>query len=259
MSLHVERRGATALVTLDNPKARNAFTPEIREGMGQALATIRADADIRAVVITGAGGCFCAGGDIRGMAAVSEPDGAVARSRVHDIQRWMAELITLDRPVIAAVDGPAYGAGFSLALAADIVLASTRARFSLSFMKMGLIPDCGIFFTLPRVVGVQRAKELMLTAREVDAEEARALGIAMELHEPEQLLPRALALAERFATASPLAVSLCKRIVTPGGELASLLEAEANAQALALGSVYHRGAVQRFLAKQPPAFQWPKE
>ncbi|MFO1220029.1 MAG: enoyl-CoA hydratase/isomerase family protein [Burkholderiaceae bacterium] len=258
MSVQFERRGSTALITMASPATRNAFTPEICDGLSAAVAAVRADAAVRAVVITGSGGCFCAGGDIRGMREAQTADSEARRARMHAIQRWMAELITLDRPVIAAVDGPAYGAGFSLALAADIVVATPRARFCMVFMRMGLVPDCGAYYLLPRVVGAQRAKELMLSAREVGADEALRLGIAMELHAPEQLLPRALALAESFAQASPLAVSFVKRAMHDPGALADVLDAEANAQALAMGSAAHHDAVKRFLDKQPLAFQWPQ-
>jgi enoyl-CoA hydratase/carnithine racemase len=159
--------------------------------------------------------------------------------------------------VVAAVDGAAYGAGFSLALAADFVLVTPRARFCMVFMRVGLVPDCGATYTLPRVVGAQRARELFLSAREVDAQEALTLGIAMERHEPAQLLPRALALADSFAGASPLAVSLVKRMGQDPGAMEAAFEAEANAQALCFQTTPHREAVQRFLDKQPLAFQWP--
>jgi 2-(1,2-epoxy-1,2-dihydrophenyl)acetyl-CoA isomerase len=258
MTVQFERQGATAVLTLASPATRNAFTAEIRQGLEDGIAQTRADPDIRALVITGSGGVFCAGGDIRGMAGVSSNDGAAWRTRMHGTQRWMAELLALDKVVIAAVDGPAYGAGFSVALAADFVLASSRARFCMSFMKLGLVPDCGAFYTLPRVVGAQRAKELMLSAREVGAAEALSLGIAMEVHEPEALLPRALTLAASMAGASPLATSLVKRAMGNPGELAALLDGEANAQALAFGSGYTHDAVRRFIDKQAPVFQWPK-
>ena len=259
MSVLFERHGATALVTLASPATRNAFTPAVCEGLASAVATAKADAAIRALVITGSGGCFCAGGDISGMRdKQANFEAAAARTRMHGIQAWMADLITLDKPVIAAVDGPAFGAGFSLALAADFVLVTPSARFCLSFMKLGLVPDCGAFYTLPRAVGTQRAKELMLSAREVGAAEAQALGLAMELHEPQALLPRALALAASFEGASPLAVSMLKRVMLDSGALATSLDREANAQALAFGSLYTQQAVARFLDKQAPAFKWPK-
>jgi 2-(1,2-epoxy-1,2-dihydrophenyl)acetyl-CoA isomerase len=257
------REGSTLVLTLNQPKARNALSTEIRDGLAAGIALAKSDAEVRAVVITGAGGHFCAGGDIRGMQQslqqVPPFEGADWRARMQTTQAVFSDLMGLHCPVIAAVDGSAYGAGFSLALAADLVLATPAARFCLSFMRLGLVPDCGAFHTLPRVVGVQRAKELMLSAREVGADEALRLGIAMEVQPTERLLPRALELANSFADASPLAVSLIKRAMGGAGELATQMEAEANAQALAFSSNYFQNAVRRFLGKQAPAFQWPKE
>ncbi|HSH91131.1 MAG TPA: enoyl-CoA hydratase/isomerase family protein [Ramlibacter sp.] len=253
-----ERHGATAVVTLDHAASRNALTQAVREGLSEAIAQVKADPGIRALVIAGANGAFCAGGDLRGIAAASQLDSGALRARMHATHAIIRGLLTLDRPVIAAVDGTAYGAGFSLALAADFVLASPRARFCLSFMRVGLVPDCGATYTLPRIVGMQRARELMLSAREVGAKEALGLGIAMELHEAGELLPRALALAESFANASPLAVSLVKRIAADPGAMEAAFEEEANAQALCFQTSQHREAVQRFFDKQPAMFSWPQ-
>ena len=252
-----ERRGSTAVVTLDNPSTRNAFTPALKEGMAAAIAQVKADSGVRAVVITGANGVFCAGGDLRGIAAAGALESDSLRARMHGTHAIFRELLSLDRPVIAAVDGAAYGAGFSLALVADFVLVTPRARFCMVFMRIGLVPDCGATYTLPRIVGAQRARELFLSSREVDAREALALGIAMEQHEQPALLPRALALADSFAGASPLAVSLVKRIALDAGAMEAAFEAEANGQALCFQTTPHRDALQRFFDKQPPAFQWP--
>lgn len=248
-----------ATLTLDNPTKRNALDIPMREGLEQAVRTIRQDHGIRAVIITGAGGHFCSGGDLRNI-ATSGLDNAGWRQRLATLHEWLRELLTLDRPIIAAVDGAAAGAGFSLALAADFVLATPRARFCMSFLKVGLVPDVGAFYTLPRIVGVQRARELMLSARDVEGPEALRLGIAMELHAPEDLLARAQAMARSFVGASPLAVSLVKRsLAAHGPSLDAMLETEANAQALAAGSAQHREAVQAFLDKRPPPFQWPAD
>ncbi len=255
--LHLAVEAGVATITLDNPSKRNALDIPLREQLEQAVRTIRRDASIRAVVITGAGGHFCSGGDLRNIAS-SQLDNAGWRQRLSTLHEWLRELLTLDRPIIAAVDGAAAGAGFSLALAADFILATPRARFCMSFLKVGLVPDVGAFYTLPRIVGVQRAKELMLSARDVDGEEALRLGIAMELHAPEDLLARAQAMARSFTGASPLAVSLIKRSLDAHGpDLAAMLETEANAQALAAGSQPHREAVNAFLEKRPAPFQWP--
>jgi 2-(1,2-epoxy-1,2-dihydrophenyl)acetyl-CoA isomerase len=252
-----ERQGTTAVVTLDNPATRNALTSEIKDGLAAAIAQVKADPQIRAVVLTGANGAFCAGGDLRGIAAAGNLESDGLRARMQLANALFRDLLTLDRPVIAAVDGAAYGAGFSLALAADFVLVTPRARFCMVFMRMGLVPDCGASYTLPRVVGAQRARELFLSAREVGAQEALSLGIAMEQHEQPALLPRALELAESFAGASPLAIGLVKRIALDPGALEAALENEANAQAMCFQTTPHREAVQRFFEKQPLAFQWP--
>jgi 2-(1,2-epoxy-1,2-dihydrophenyl)acetyl-CoA isomerase len=184
---------------------------------------------------------------------------AGARTRMLDLQPLIRTLATLDKPLVAAVDGAAFGAGFSLALMADFVLASPRARFCMSFMRIGLVPDFAAMHFLPRVVGVQRAKELMLSAREVSVDEARALGIVMEIVPSESLLDRAVALARSFIGASPLATSLIKREIglSLAHDLATTLANEADHQGLCLNTEEHRAAVRRFLAKEPAAFQFP--
>lgn len=256
-TIRFEVQQQVATLTLDNPTKRNALDPAMREEVAEVMRRVRGERDIRALILTGANGHFCSGGDLRNIATVGL-DNQGWRNRLHDLHDWLQDLLTLDRPVIAAVDGAAAGAGFSLALAADFILATPRARFCMSFLKVGLVPDCGAFYTLPRIVGVQRAKELMLSARDLDAAEALQLGIALELHEPAQLLPRAQALAASFVKASPVAVSLVKRALSGwGAELPALLEFEANAQALAMGTTEHRTAVQRFIDKEAALFQWP--
>lgn len=255
-TLRFTRDGAVATITFDNAANRNAFDLVLREELREALAEVRADREVRALVLTGANGHFCSGGDLRGLSSAGL-DGPGWRDRMQKLHHWLRDLILLDKPVIAAVDGAAYGAGFSLALAADFVLATPQARFCMSFLRLGLIPDCGAFYTLPRVVGAQRARELMLSAREVGAAEAKSLGIVMELHAADQLPARAQALAASFTHASPTAVSLIKRSLADAGALAELLDAEANGQALALGSATFATSAQRFLDKQPLLFQWP--
>jgi 2-(1,2-epoxy-1,2-dihydrophenyl)acetyl-CoA isomerase len=254
-----ELNDGVATLTLNRPAHRNAIDAATRDALVQRLAALKSDPNVRAVVLTGAGGAFCAGGDLRGIAA-AQLDAAGWRARMHDGQRPIRALLGLEQPVIAAVDGPAFGAGFSLALTADIVIASTRARFCLSFMRLGLVPDLGALHTLPRIVGVQRAKELMLSAREVDADEALKLGLALEVVAPERVLARAQAIAASFTGASPLAVSLVKLALgaTPAASLDTMLAIEADAQALCFGSTAYREAIQRFLDKQPATFRWPQ-
>lgn len=245
-----------ATLTLNDPSTRNALGMSMRELIGEAVHTIEKDRSIRAVVIAGANGHFCSGGDLRNIASAGL-DNQGWRERLQNLHHWLQALLTLDRPVIAAVDGAAFGAGFGLALAADYVIGTPRTRLCVSFLRVGLVPDCGLFYTLPRIVGTQRAKELMLSAREVGADEALRLGLLAELQPPEQLMARAQAVAASFVHASPAAVSMIKRAMATSDDLATRLEFEANAQALAMGTQQHRDAVGDFLEKRPARFQWP--
>ena len=246
-----------ATITLNRPAQRNALDEEIRAGLAHNIEQIERDRAVRAVVLTGAGGVFCAGGDLRAIRS-ADLDNDGWRQRMRNAHAWFARLLNLDRVVVAAVDGPSFGAGFGLALAADFVVASPRARFCLSFMRLGLVPDFGVLHTLPRIVGVQRAKELMLSAREVPADEARALGIVSEIAPADQLLQRARTIAASFVNASPMAVSLVKRALAAAPtDLHTMLELEADAQALCFGSEAHKTALARFFDKQPALFQWP--
>lgn len=249
-----------ATLTLNRPEARNALSPAMKDALTMAAAAVAGDEAVRAVVLTGAGGVFCAGGDLRGMEEARATATVESwRDRMRAVHPLIRTLVELDKPLIAAVDGPAFGAGFSLALMADFVLASPRARFCLSFMRVGLVPDFAAMYTLPRVVGVQRAKELMLSAREVAADEALRLGLAMEVVPADGLLARAQALGRSFSGASPLALSLIKAEVgmSLATDLRTALANEAAQQALCFETEAHRAAVRRFLAKEPAAFQFP--
>ena len=257
-SLRMTVVAGVATITLNNVRKRNAFDMAMREGLAQAVAHIKTDRSVRAVVITGAGDHFCSGGDLTNISQSKDLGTGGWRNRLQDVHGWIRDLLVLDRPVIAACDGASYGAGFSLALLADIVLATPRARFCMSFMKVGLVPDCGAFYTLPRVVGVQRAKELMMSARELDVNEAKDLGIVLEVHAPDQLLVRAQAMAASFAKANPAAISMVKRAMgsVGGTDLDNLLDMEASAQALAMHTPEHEVALQAFLDKKAPPYSW---
>lgn len=175
-----------ATLTLARPDRKNALNLKIRTELTAVMSLVRSDQDIRALIITGAGGAFCAGGDIEGISDFSGNAGKAIR-HMQGVSPWLDTLVNLNRPTIAAADGVAFGAGFSMALACDLVLASSRARFCMSFARVGLIPDCGATYTLPRIVGLQRAKEIIFSAREIGADEALSLGIATEVHAPENL------------------------------------------------------------------------
>lgn len=246
-----------ATLTLDFPKRKNALNGTMRREIGEVVHQLRQDTSVRALILTGAGTDFCSGGDISSMQGEISAD--QGRQRLAAIHPWLEDLIHLDRPVIAAVDGAAYGAGFSLALVADIILATPRARFGLPFMRLGLIPDCGVFYTLPRMIGLQRAKALMFSMRELSAAAALEQGIVMEIVAPEALQARALALASAFTEASPVAVALTKKALNTSlnQDLHSMLEMEADGQGIAFATEYRKEAASRFLEKHPPRYRWP--
>ncbi len=259
--LEISQQGSVLVLTLNRPEARNALSEAMVNDLESALRDVEAGREIRAVVLTGAGGAFCSGGDVRGMKErMANTDPEVRRLRMRRQHRLVKLIHDLERPVIAAVDGVAFGAGFSLALLCDMVVASTRARFCMAFGRIGLIPDYGALYTLPRLVGMARAKELLFSAREVDAQEAQSLGLVLEVVPPEQLMSRAMALAQGVSSASPAAVGMTKNALNRslGMELHAVLDLEAQGQAMASLTDYHTNAIQRMTAKEPLAFQWPK-
>lgn len=251
-----ERHGATLLIRINRPERRNAFDLEVRAGLAQAIFQAKDDDSVRAVVITGTDGVFCAGGDLKALSEAKRPV-FKDRDRIRRLHTWFRELIHLEKPVIAAVDGPAFGAGFNLALACDFVLATPRARFCAVFGRIGLVPDLGGFFLLPRIVGLQRAKDLVFSAREMDVDEAKRLGIVMQVVTGELLERTALELAARYHDASTEALGIAKNILNRSFELdyETLAEMEANAQALSLHTQYHDEAVANFLDKRPLKFR----
>ncbi|MBY0410633.1 MAG: enoyl-CoA hydratase/isomerase family protein [Burkholderiaceae bacterium] len=248
-------------ITLNRPAARNALSIDMRPALAAAIAQMRDDAQVHAVILTGAGGAFCSGGDIAAMQDTSRT-GLTFRQGMRELHQWFPELVNLEKPVIAAVDGPAFGAGLSLALAADFVLATRRAKFCAVFGRMGLVPDLGALHLLPRIVGQQKAKELVFTARTVGAEEAKQLGMVYDIVEDAAALTEAaLALARRFGQASTAAIGMAKTIMNQSFEsdARTVAELESYAQSMCRSSPYHMDAVQRFQAKEPLRFDWDKK
>lgn len=258
-TLQYELRGGVAAVTLNRPQAKNALNAAMAHELGELLGRLRTDDDVRVVLLAGAGGAFCSGGDVKAMGENRSRTQEQRRSDFKVFQRVAAELLALDKPVVAAARGVAYGAGFSLLLLSDIVLLGDDARLSMVFQRIGLVPDLAAMYTLPRVVGLQRAKELIFSAREVSAQEALTLGIALEVVAADKLATRAREVAEALAGASPVALSLAKRGLNASlhTDPATMLDMEAWAQAIAGGSAYLQEAVRRFAAKEGPQFLWP--
>ena len=251
-----------ATITINRPEARNALDEAVRRDLNLAIAHIEkgSKGNIHAAILTGAGGAFCAGGDISALRNSSGKPAAEMREKLRSSHQLMTRWYNLDIPTIAAVSGTAAGAGFSLALACDFVLAELNARFILSFGRIGLVPDWGALYLLPRIVGLQKAKELCFSARILEAKEAYDIGIVYKVVDNKEVLSEAKTLASRFQSASSLSIGMTKSMLNSSYErdLKTSLEIESSAQAIANNSDYHREAVKRFINKQPSIFDWEK-
>ncbi|MBO9355750.1 enoyl-CoA hydratase/isomerase family protein [Bordetella petrii] len=242
-------------------EARNPLTMALRADYADMLAMVR-DSRARALVLAGGGGAFCAGGDVKAMRArlADGSQAAGVRQRLQDMHTWLQALRDLEIPVVAAVDGPAWGGGFAIALCADFILATPRASFCMVFLRIGALPDMGAIHLLPRAIGLTKAKELLMTARRVSAQEGERLGFVHSLHEPDALRDQALALARRFLAAPRVALGMTKRLANRAYELdaATLAELEACAQVACLAEPDHTEALERFVRKEPMRYDWDR-
>lgn len=253
--LNYKVENAIATITLNRPDKRNAMSDDMRLEFIDALETVAADKAIRALVLTGAGKGFCAGGDISGMQKrMNAPAGEVGFNGWHRQQRvhhTQALLHTMPKPVIAAVNGAASGLGADTAMACDFVMASEWASFAWSYVLRGIIPDGGGMYFLPRRVGLAKAKELIFTGRQVKVDEALALGIVDRKTSADTLLADAQAWAAELSQASSTALALTKTIINQSFELSShdVFAQGSQAQGICYTSSEHRASVEAFLAK----------
>jgi len=258
----VTRDGGIVLIELTRPDIRNPLNDDLKQAMDVTVRSLDGDRDVTAVILTGADGVFSGGGDLKGMSRErqsGEYDGAedyIARMR--KTHGWLRILRDLPVPVIAAVDGACVGAGLSMALNCDLVIATPRAKFAASFCKVGLVPDLGLFYTLPRIVGLQRARELFYTGRLFDAEEALRLGMLLEIVPQADLMTRAWDIARQMEQSSSAAFALTKQISARAmdTDFETLLSQELQAQSILLASRYNGEAVDRFTAKEPLLFNF---
>ncbi|AXK84578.1 MULTISPECIES: crotonase/enoyl-CoA hydratase family protein [Nocardia] len=257
----VERHGATVVWTLNSPRARNPISePETIEALESAVAAAEADPDVRVAILTGAGAAFSSGGNIKhmrdkaGMFAGGPAD--LRPGYRHGIQRIPKALYDCEIPTIAAVNGPAIGAGCDLALMCDMRIAAQSAVFAESFVKVGLIPGDGGAWLLPRAVGMARASEMAFTGDAIDAATALEWGLVSRVVPDAELLPAAHALADRVAANPPHVLRMTKRLIREGQHqrLESLLELSAAMQAIAHTTEDHHEAVAAMLDKRPPRF-----
>ncbi|MBO4256891.1 enoyl-CoA hydratase/isomerase family protein [Streptomyces griseorubiginosus] len=250
--------GRVTHLTLNRPEALNALTPDQRDLLIRLLADASADADVRAVVITGTGRGFCAGADLRGGAAAGERvAGDVARVLRLGAQRLTAAVLDCEKPVIAAVNGTAAGLGAHLALACDLVLAAESARFIEVFVRRGLVPDGGGAYLLPRLIGPQRAKELMFFGDALSATDAERLGLVNRVVPDEELEKTARAWAERLAAGPTRALALTKQLVNASldTDRATAFAAEAAAQEINMTTRDAQEGVRAFVERRSPDYQ----
>jgi 2-(1,2-epoxy-1,2-dihydrophenyl)acetyl-CoA isomerase len=246
-----------ATITLNRPAVLNSFNGEMARALQSTLAGLADDGSVRAVLLTGAGRAFCAGQDLADAMPKGTPPidlGDVVRTRWNPI---ILAIRTLEKPVVCAVNGTAAGAGANLALACDIVFAASGATFIQSFAKIGLIPDSGGTFILPRLVGLPRAAALAMLGEKLSAERALAWGMIYEVCEPEALMERATATARYLATQPTRTLGLIKRGFnrSMGVDLGAQLAYEAELQQEAAKSTDFIEGVRAFLEKRPPKFR----
>lgn len=255
-SLLLDKVDGIATLTMNRPEARNALDVPMREELVDALDEIERDPAVRVVILTGAGGHFSAGGDVKTMAA-RRHTAAEGRARVELLNRFVLRLFNFPKPTIAMVDGFAVGAGCNIALGCDMIVASDRAKFGEVFLRIGLVPDGGGTWLLQRMVGLAKAKEMVLTAEIIDAAEALRIGLVNRVVPAAELESATRALAAKIAIGPPLAATLAKSLLNRAAtvDLAAALEGEAFGQSNAITSEDHAEGVRAFLEKRAPKFQ----
>jgi enoyl-CoA hydratase/carnithine racemase len=251
----VAERNGIATITMNRPDVRNAINDQMRAELIAAFNDAGADRAVRAIILTGAGKGFCSGGDIGGMRGrLDAPAGEVAFNgwkRQQSTHRGVAAIHGVAKPVIAAMNGAAFGLGLDMALACDFIIAARGAKMAMSFIKRGLVSDGGGMYFLPRRIGLVKTKELILTGRVLETDEALSIGMIDSVAEPEALLDSAQAWAEELSQGSPAAIALTKTILDKTFESTDeqVFALGREAQAICYTTAEHRKSVEDFLNK----------
>jgi 2-(1,2-epoxy-1,2-dihydrophenyl)acetyl-CoA isomerase len=256
MKIDYAVQDAIATLTLNGPENRNAFQSADWRRLDELMGRVEADRAVRVIVLRGAGLAFSGGGDIHTMPERLALPKEARRTQLEEDTRLVRRMRMLDRPIVAMVSGPAMGAGLSLALACDIRIASTSARFGATFHRVGLTADFGLSWLLPRVIGPTAAMDLLLRAQPIDAQRALVLGLVTEVVAPERLEEVTAAYAAQLAAQPPIAIGFTKRGMNLALEhdLEFMLKWEAEAQATCSKTEDAGEGVRAFLAKRAPKF-----
>jgi enoyl-CoA hydratase/carnithine racemase len=258
--LNTTRDGSIVVLTMNHPETRNALTGNTAvDEFVQACGDIQADRSVRAVIVTGEGAVFSSGGNVKDMQRYFQQQldpGTIREEYRRGIQRLPRALYNLDVPLIAAINGPAIGAGLDLTCMCDIRIASEKATFAESFVKVGIVPGDGGAWLLPRAVGISKASEMAFTGEALTAQEALSCGLVSRVVPPEALMETALGLARKIAANPGDVLRMTKRLLREGerATLESLLEMSAAFQAIAHMESDHHEAVRAFVEKRPPKF-----
>ncbi|MCY0878162.1 MAG: enoyl-CoA hydratase-related protein [Firmicutes bacterium] len=245
-----------ATITLNRPDTLNALTEGMLKELSDAVKQAERDQSVRVLILTGRGRGFCSGQDLKALGDHPTPE-AIGQHLARRYHPLIARLATLEKPTIAMVNGVAAGAGMSLALACDLRVAAVEARFTQAFVRVGLVPDSGSSYFLPRLVGYARALEMAMTGMTVESETALAWGLVNRVVPAERLAEETYKLAEALAAGPPLALGMIKREIAYGAShaLVEALEREKDFQMTAAATQDHREAVAAFLAKRPAVFE----
>ena len=251
----LEEDKGVAVLTLNNPENRNPLTDETKTEMISALGVVAQNDNIRALVITGTGPAFCAGGDVKKIGKALTPD--EIKDMMLRSQRLLKVLINLEKPVITAVNGDAFGMGCNLALATDFVIASEKARFSEVFVRLGVSPDFGALYLLPRLVGLWKSRELVYLGDVIDGQDAVRIGLVYRVVPHQELDNEAMALANRLAGMPTKAIGRMKRLLNRSFDmtLEALLEEEIKNQITLTQTEDHREGIRALIEKRKPKFK----
>jgi len=255
--LILEKADGVAKIVLNRPEVLNALDLKTFDELAEAVAEVAADRQVRAVIIAGAGRAFCTGIDLSFIHTIASLPAPEFQKKLREMQGILSSLEELNKPVVAAVNGYALGAGCDLALACDLRIASEKAVFGEQYIKVGLMPDLGGTQRLPRVVGVAKAKELIFTGDHVNAQEAYRIGMVNKVVAVDELLPAAETLAKRLAAGPSVAIGMAKRAINKGldVDLQSGLEYEVYGQSICLQTADVKEGVAAFLEKREPKFK----